>query len=96
MTDEHPPILVLAPTRSGSTRLARLPDANPDIAAMPETAIFNTVDHLGLRARFLTRTQYLVFLDSVWRAVHVVNPVLTRMVAELAVRGKQAAGPMTR
>jgi hypothetical protein len=84
---------ILGPSRSGTTLLARMLDAHPDLAVFPETWMFDALDRLGCTECFSHKWQFVLFMNEIWEHVNRLDPTTSAVVAEVARRTPHYTGP---
>jgi glycosyltransferase involved in cell wall biosynthesis len=84
---------ILGPSRSGTTLLARMLDAHPDLAVFPETWMFDTLDRLGCTDHFSHKWQFVLFMNEMWEHVNTLDPTASAVVAGVARATPHYTGP---
>jgi hypothetical protein len=90
--DASRPIIILAPSRSGGTLLARLLDAHPEIAILPETGMFVSLDRLGRTDTFKRSVECELLIEDLWDVLQSVDWWGALAACDLAF-GRQARRP---
>ncbi len=87
------PILIVGPSRSGTTLLSRMLDAHSALAILPETWCYVVLDRLGCFEEFRNRWQYILFLNRVWRSLCEYNDPAAGVWAQEAAKQPDYVGP---
>lgn len=87
------PFFIVGPSRSGSTLLARMLDAHPELAVLPESWMFVTLDRLGCVTEFRNKWQYILFMNEVYRALSEYEDPAATVIAAAAAKQPAYVGP---
>jgi hypothetical protein len=87
------PLFIVGLSRSGSTLLAKMLDAHTELAMLPETWCYVTLDELGCGDEFTEPWQYVLFLNGLWKQVALREEFAGGVVANLAADRPLYLGP---
>jgi Sulfotransferase family len=88
-----PPLFIVGLGRSGSTLVARMIDAHPEVAIFPETHMYAALDFVNALQVFRNSWQYTVFLNEVWANLVGYSDPAAAVWANYATRQPRYTGP---